>query len=95
MLWLVSVLFGAVVAGASDAPAQSFPTKPLRMILPYSAGGPADTVGRLLAERLHQNLGQPVVVVVKDGAGTIIGTEYAARSTPGLHASAQYHRDRH
>ena len=82
VLCVVSVLFGALFAGASDAPAQSFPTKPLRMIVPYSAGGPADTVGRLLSERLQQSLGQPVIVVMKDGAGTIIGTEYAARSTP-------------
>src|SRR5689334_2159172 len=78
----VSLLLGAVCAGVPGALAQSFPVKPLRMIVPYSAGGPADTVGRLLGERLHQNLGQPVIIVVKDGAGTVIGTEYAARSTP-------------
>ncbi|HET7159747.1 MAG TPA: tripartite tricarboxylate transporter substrate binding protein [Burkholderiales bacterium] len=81
VLWAGRSLLGALVAMAPDAGAQSFPTKPLRLIVPYSAGGPADTVGRLLAERLHQSFGQPVVVVVKDGAGTIIGTEYAARAT--------------
>jgi tripartite-type tricarboxylate transporter receptor subunit TctC len=75
-------LYAALVAIGPEVKAQSFPVKPLRMIVPYTAGGPADTVGRLLGERLHQNMGQPVVIVNKDGAGTIIGTDYAAKSTP-------------
>lgn len=78
----LAALAALCAALTPDATAQAFPTKPLRLIVPYTAGGPADTVGRLLGERLHQNMGQPVVVVNKDGAGTIIGTEYAVRSTP-------------
>ena len=60
----------------------SYPNKPVRMVVPYAPGGVADIVARLLAERLAQNLGQPVIVLNKDGAGTIIGTDYAAKSTP-------------
>src|SRR3954463_12209336 len=71
-----------LVFAACFAHAQPFPTKPLRIIVPYPAGGPADTVGRLLAERMSQNIGQPIVVVAKDGAGTIIGPDYAAKSSP-------------
>lgn len=62
--------------------AQSYPNKPIRMVVPYAPGGPADIVARLLSERLSQSLGQPIVVLNKDGAGTIIGTDYAAKSPP-------------
>jgi tripartite-type tricarboxylate transporter receptor subunit TctC len=81
-MWAACALYAALAVTAADVKAQSYPTKPLRLVVPYAPGGPADAVGRLLAERLHQNMGQPVVIVNKDGAGTIIGTEYAAKSTP-------------
>ncbi len=81
MLWGCA-LAGALFGTALDARAQSYPNKPIRLVVPYAPSGVADIVGRLLAERLYQNLGQPVVVMNKDGAGTIIGTEYAAKSTP-------------
>ncbi|HET7160012.1 MAG TPA: tripartite tricarboxylate transporter substrate-binding protein, partial [Burkholderiales bacterium] len=71
-----------LIATCGLATAQSYPVKPIRMVVPYAPGGPADTVGRLLSERLSQALGQAIVVLNKDGAGTIIGTDYAAKSPP-------------
>lgn len=71
-----------LIATCGLATAQSYPVKPIRMVVPYAPGGPADTVGRLLSERLSQVLGQAIVVLNKDGAGTIIGTDYAAKSPP-------------
>lgn len=78
-LWLVFI--GASVA-AEHTPAAEYPTRPIRIIVPYAAGGSTDTVARVIAPRLTQRLGQQFVIDNRTGAGTIIGTEIAARSTP-------------
>jgi tripartite-type tricarboxylate transporter receptor subunit TctC len=62
--------------------AQTYPDKPVRMIVPFSAGGPADVLGRLIAEKLTRSLGQTAVVINKDGAGTLLGVDMAAKATP-------------
>jgi tripartite-type tricarboxylate transporter receptor subunit TctC len=62
--------------------AQSYPTKPVRMIVPFAAGGILDIVARAVGERLSGSLGQPIVVDNRGGAGGTIGTEIAARATP-------------
>jgi tripartite-type tricarboxylate transporter receptor subunit TctC len=67
---------------ASDAQAQDFPTKPLRFVVPYAAGGSGDLLARLLGDKLSKLWGQQVVVDNKPGAGGIIGTEAAARAEP-------------
>ena len=70
----------AQTAGAD--PAQSWPTKPLRFIVPYPPGGPLDTMARLLAEKVRPVLGQQVVVENKSGAGGNIGADLVAKATP-------------
>jgi tripartite-type tricarboxylate transporter receptor subunit TctC len=62
--------------------AESYPSKPIRFILPFPPGGGTDILGRLLAERLATQLGQPVVVENRGGAGGNLGAEAAARSAP-------------
>ena len=62
--------------------AQSYPSKPVRMIVPYPPGGGNDTLGRLFAAKLGERMGQPFVVENRPGAGTMIGTEAAAKSAP-------------
>ncbi len=69
---------GAVASGATLA--QDYPTRPLRMIVPQPPGGGFDLVGRLVGQRLSELLGQQVVVENRTGAGTLIGTEAAAKS---------------
>jgi tripartite-type tricarboxylate transporter receptor subunit TctC len=61
---------------------QTFPDRPLRFVVPYAPGGSTDTSSRIAAEKLAQILGQPVVVENKAGGGTMIGTEFVARSKP-------------
>ena len=67
---------------AHAAQAQSYPTRPVRIIVPYSAGGLVDTVARGIASDLSKAWGQPVVVENRPGAGTTIGTDAAAKSAP-------------
>jgi tripartite-type tricarboxylate transporter receptor subunit TctC len=61
---------------------QPFPSRPLRMVSPFSAGGNSDLVGRLLAPKLAERFGQNVIVENRPGAGGMIGTGYVARATP-------------
>ena len=67
------------------ASAQPYPSRPVRLISPFSAGGNSDIVGRLLAPKLAERLGQNVIVENRPGAGGMIGTGYVARATPDGH----------
>ena len=73
---LVSLVF------STWAGAQSYPTKPIRMIVPFPAGGPADIFGRGLAQGLGDQLGQPVIVENVGGVGGVLGVDRALKSNP-------------
>src|SRR5213082_3148869 len=64
------------------AAAQTYPTKPLKLVTPFPPGGSADVIARLAAQKLSENIGQPVVVDNRGGAGGLTGTEYAAKQPP-------------
>src|SRR5437773_1200965 len=70
------------LASVAGAQAQDYPSRPVRFVVPYAAGGSGDLLARLLGERLSAKWGQQVVVDNKPGAGGLIGTEFAARSEP-------------
>lgn len=75
-----------LLAGMSGAfAAESFPSKPIRFIVPFGAGGPGDAIGRMVGRKMAEGLGQPVVIDNRSGATTIIGTEIAAKSIPDGH----------
>ena len=81
-----SVLLGAASASlAAPALAQGFPSKPVRPVVPYSAGGGADTTARLIAPKLQEALGQTVVIDNKPGAGGTIGDDSVAKASPDGH----------
>jgi tripartite-type tricarboxylate transporter receptor subunit TctC len=72
----------AVLAGAVTARADSYPSRPITIVVPYPAGGPTDTIARLLAQRMQKPLGQPVVVTNISGGGGSIGVGRVAHSPP-------------
>jgi tripartite-type tricarboxylate transporter receptor subunit TctC len=71
-----------LVSLAAPARAETFPSRPIHLIMPYAPGGIVDFAGRVLAQKLGEVLGQPVVAENRPGAGGIVGVEYVARSTP-------------
>jgi tripartite-type tricarboxylate transporter receptor subunit TctC len=73
---------GAVTVIAAAAQAQSYPTKPVKFLVPFAAGGPADTMARLTAQTLQQGLNQTIVIDNRPGAGGIIGARAAAQAEP-------------
>ena len=81
-----TLLFAAAIAGsafgAGHAQAQAWPTKPIHFIVPFSAGGANDLLGRAAAEGAAKALGATIVVDNRPGAGTMLGTDLAAKSTP-------------
>jgi len=72
----------AMLLFAMQAAAQSYPARPVRLVIPYPAGGPTDFVGRIVGQKASLYLGQQVVVDNRPGAGTIIGSELVARASP-------------
>ena len=78
---LLAFAFAAVFAG-STAFAQSYPSRPVTIVVPFSAGGPTDTLARIMGERMRKTLGQPVVIDNTTGAGGSIGTAKVVRAAP-------------
>ena len=72
----------AVVAMAGSAMAQDFPTRPITMVIPFAAGGPTDVLGRVVAAKMGESLGQQVVVENVTGAGGQTGGKRVADSRP-------------
>ncbi len=66
----------------SGRAAQDYPARPVKIIVPFAAGGPADIYARFLGQRLEVALGQPFVIDDRPGAGSVIGTDAAAKSAP-------------
>ena len=75
-------LFAVAGAAAIQAAAQSYPNRPVRLVVPFSAGGAADVPGRILTQKMSEALGQQVVVDNRPGAGSTIGAESVAKAPP-------------
>ena len=72
----------ALSAMSRVATARDYPTRPVRLILSFPAGGPNDVVGRLLGQWLSERLGQPFIIENRSGAGGTVGTEVVVRAAP-------------
>jgi tripartite-type tricarboxylate transporter receptor subunit TctC len=78
----LSLLIAAVAALSAPAAAQSWPTKPVKIVVPFGPGGPADVYARILGRELSEVFGQQFVIDNRPGAGAVIGTEIAAKAPP-------------
>lgn len=81
---LISCLFGAMMA-VNLASAQTFPSKPIRIVVPFGAGGVADLTARVVAQKLSESLGHPVVIDNKPGAGGVVAGDAVAKAEPDGH----------
>ena len=82
---LKRLLLALLLTATAAAAAQTFPTRPIRLVVPYPPGGGTDIMARVLAEPLRDDLGQPVVVENRPGAGGALGAAEVARSAPDGH----------
>ena len=64
------------------ARADDYPSRPIRLIVPYAPGGGADAIGRIVAKRVSETIGQPIVIENRGGAGSILGTEAVKNADP-------------
>ncbi len=77
-----AVIGGAMLCSGAYAQGQAYPTKPIRIVVPYTPGGFNDTMARIVGKKLQDAWGQPVIVDNRPGGGTIIGSDHVAKSAP-------------
>ncbi|CAN7634739.1 tripartite tricarboxylate transporter substrate binding protein [Variovorax sp. LjRoot290] len=80
--WLCAAASALALGAGSVAHAQAYPNKPIKMVVPFAAGGGTDVLARVIGEKLAAGLGQPVVIDNKPGAAGIIGTDAVAKAAP-------------
>ena len=78
----VSMAVAGVLFAMPSAFAQQYPSRPIKIIVPYAAGGTTDSIGRILAEALGRRLGQPVVVENRNGSGGVVGANAVPNRSP-------------
>jgi tripartite-type tricarboxylate transporter receptor subunit TctC len=81
-LAFIPIAFAFFSSPLIHAQAQSYPVKPIRLVVPFTPGGPNDILARLIGQKMGESWGQQVIVDNKPGGATVIGTEYAAKSPP-------------
>jgi tripartite-type tricarboxylate transporter receptor subunit TctC len=82
MLKIIQAIAIALAATSLQVQAQPYPNQPIRLIVPFAAGGPSDVLARAFSQKLGEDLGQPVIIDNKPGAGTNLAAEFVARSKP-------------
>jgi tripartite-type tricarboxylate transporter receptor subunit TctC len=77
---LLAILLAVTLSGVADAAAEPYPARPITMVVPFAAGGPVDTLARILSERMRQSLGQAIIIDNVTGAAGTIGVGRVARA---------------
>src|ERR1700704_612064 len=76
------MILGCFAVASNEVQAQAYPTRPIRLVIPYPPGGPTDILGRAVANKLGEYLGQQVIVENRAGASAIVGTEFVSKAAP-------------
>jgi tripartite-type tricarboxylate transporter receptor subunit TctC len=95
MKTILTAALALLAVGAADAQAQSYPSKPVTIIVPFAAGGPTDAMARALSDRMRQALGQPIVIENVTGAAGSIAVTRGARSAPDGYTISMGHLGTH
>jgi tripartite-type tricarboxylate transporter receptor subunit TctC len=95
MITKLASLCAFVALAVCSASAQPYPSRPISMVVPYPAGGPTDTLARILTERMRTSLGQPVIIENVSGAGGTIGVGRVARAAPDGYTLSIGHWETH
>jgi tripartite-type tricarboxylate transporter receptor subunit TctC len=95
MKLMLAIVLAVLAASIASAAAQVYPSRPITLIVPFSAGGPTDTIGRIFAERMRASLGQTVIVENVTGAAGSIGVGRVARAAPDGHTLGIGHWSTH
>ena len=82
MRWRLAVLVALAFGAAGNASAQNYPSKPIRIVVPFAAGGAVDALARIISGKLQDSFGQPVIVENRAGAGGMTGADLVAKSPP-------------
>jgi len=82
LLAIGSIALALIAAGSAPASAETYPSRTITIIVPYTAGGPTDTLARILADAMHRSLGAPVIVENVAGAGSTVGVARVAHAAP-------------
>src|SRR6478736_5047028 len=77
-----AIVLTALLTLAAPSFAQNYPSRPITFIVPFAPGGPADVLGRLIGQKMSEDLGQQVIIDNRPGANTIIGAQFVARAQP-------------
>jgi tripartite-type tricarboxylate transporter receptor subunit TctC len=93
--WLSVLAFAGALGVGADASAQAFPSRPVTLVVPFAAGGPVDTVARILSEPMRRSLGQTIVVDNTTGAAGTIGVGRVVRAAPDGHTLSIGHWSTH
>ena len=78
----IAVLLAVMLAGITGVRAETYPSKPITLIVPFPAGGPTDTVARIMSEHMSRTLGQSILVETVTGAGATIGVGRVVNAAP-------------
>ena len=78
--WLLVALVGFLLPGAATA--ETYPSRPIKLVVPFPPGGPNDIIARVVAQRMSEILGQPIIIDNRGGAGGVVGTDAVAKSAP-------------
>lgn len=78
----IAAVAGPALFAVSASAAETYPTRPIRIVVPFAPGGGTDVVGRALAQAMSKDLGQPIIIDNKAGGGTVIGSDLVAKSAP-------------